>query len=62
MACGVATHGRRSRGVMGRGTESFTSQLGVCGNPSAEGSDMCGMHVRQAERMAEKLAAKKARG
>lgn len=47
--------------TMRRGTQTYGTTPGVCGRPTAEGSDMCAMHITAAAKMQDKLAAKRAR-
>jgi hypothetical protein len=59
--CGKIKNVRVSRGVLGKGTESFTTRPVVCGATTAPDSDLCPMHLAVAARWEAKLAAKKAR-
>jgi hypothetical protein len=57
--CQAAVQRRTSIGVMARGTESHRLQPGVCGRPTAEGSDLCSLHLRKKDEMSTKLAARR---
>lgn len=58
--CGKIKNVRVSRGVLGKGKESFTTRPVICGANVAPGSDLCPMHLANAKRWEAKLAAKKA--
>jgi hypothetical protein len=48
--CQAIVHQRTSRGVMGKGTESFTTKPKECGKEAIE-NGMCATHLKQLERM-----------
>ena len=58
--CTSIIHVRRSLGIMGKGTESFTTEATVCGKPSIDGG-LCKAHQAKAAKLQEKLAAKRVR-
>jgi hypothetical protein len=57
--CGKIKYVRVSRGILGKGTESFTTRPEICGAATAPGSDLCPRHLAGAKRWEAKLAAKK---
>jgi hypothetical protein len=57
--CGKIKFVKVSRGILGKGTESFTTRPEICGRATAPGHDLCPMHLNSAKRWEAKLAAKK---
>lgn len=53
---------RVSRGVLGKGTESFTERPEICGAKVADGDTLCKRHLAVAARREAKLAWKRAHG
>lgn len=58
--CTSVVHTKVSRGVMKKGTESYTTKPGVCGKPT-DGGEMCGLHKAVAANTRTKLLAKRER-
>lgn len=48
-----------SRGIMGKGTESFTEKIGQCQNRAKDGEEYCGVHKNANDRLAVKLERKR---
>jgi hypothetical protein len=57
--CQSIVHRRKSLGIMGKGTESFTTEATICGKPS-DGS-LCKTHQDKAAKLQVALAAKRIR-
>lgn len=56
--CQCIVHRKRSRGVLGKGRESYTTVATICGK-ATEGGSMCPAHKAEDARLAAKLAARK---
>lgn len=56
--CQSVIHGRRSRGVMSRGTESFVTSVRICGRPVEDGH-LCPKHEAEAAALAAVLTARR---
>lgn len=54
--CQTIVHRRHSVGIMGKGTESYTSAPGWCSRNAVEGDTVCKIHRQEADRIAAELA------
>jgi len=58
--CQEIVHGRRSVGILAKGTESFTDTVGWCQNRAVEDSSFCRFHNDKAAETQRKLVTKRA--
>ena len=57
--CQTVTHPKRSRGILGKGTETFTTlnTTELCTRPAIDGDYLCKMHRHHADTLTVKLEA-----
>lgn len=57
--CQTVTHPKRSRGILGKGTETFTTTATteLCTRPAIDGDHLCKMHRHHADALTVKLEA-----
>lgn len=59
--CTALVWRRESRGILGRGRESFATVPHTCGRPVVDGGELCRRHLNANAKFAAKLTAKRSR-